>query len=235
MLTRNIMIMKVKILFLFLFLSSTFAGFAQKFPATWIELGVSKEIVKNLKAEFNPELRLLDSLKMDSYILEGGFSYKLHKYLTVASYYRYEDVYKYKKKSGDYKKQESYNRIAIDLKSGVDIDRIGIQFRLRYTQGLFINNNDNEFRFRTKVDYDIKGSKFIPFASVEIFNDQSIMAVDRDLISGGLKTIDKIRYTAGVSYTINKNNEASIYYRIQDNRVKNETSNILGIGYRYDF
>ena len=227
--------MKNKILLLLLVFCLTFSGFAQKFPATWIELGVSKKIVENLKIELNPELRLLDSLKMDSYILEGGLSYKLHKYLTVASYFRYEDEYKYKKKSGKYKGQESSNRLAFDAKSGFELQRFNFQFRLRFTQGLYANNDASEFRFRTKIDYDIKGSKFVPFVSVEIFNDQTILSVDRETISGGLKNIDKIRYTAGVSYAINKNNEANLYYRLQDSRINDKITNILGLGYSLDF
>jgi hypothetical protein len=227
--------MRNKCLLFLLIVNFSLSGFAQKFPATWMELEVSKQIIKNLKIELNPELRLLDSLKMDSYILEGGLSYKLHKYLTLASYYRYEDVYKYKKKSGAYKGQENFSLLAFDAKSGFDIDRLGIQFRLRYTQGLYANNNASEFRFRTKLDYDIKSCKLVPYVSVEVFHDYLALATDRELISGQFKGVDKIRYTFGTSYTINKNNEASIYYRFQDNRIKNEMSNILGIGYSFDF
>jgi hypothetical protein len=238
--------MKNKLIFLVIPLLITFSGFGQNKPSVWVELGFSKELMKNLKLEFNPELRLQDAFdvdstkgfKMDSYILEGGLSYKLHKYLTVASYYRFEEEYKakYKKKRDEYiYSNKSSNRIAFDLKSGVDIERFSLQFRLRYTQGLYVNNDASEFRFRTKVDYDIKGSKFIPFASVEVFNDQSILAADRELISGSIKAIDKVRYTAGVSYTINKNNEATLFYRIQDSRIKNEINNILGLGYSHDF
>jgi hypothetical protein len=227
--TRN------KLLLILFIVNFSLTGFAQKFPATWMELEVSKQVIKNLKIELNPELRLLDSLKMDSYILEGGLSYKLHKYLTLASYYRYEDVYKYKKKSGAYKGQENFSLLAFDAKSGFDIDRFGIQFRLRYTQGIYANNNASEFRFRTKIDYDIKNCKLIPYVSVEVFHDYLVLSTDRELISGQFQGVDKIRYTFGTSYTINKNNEASIYYRLQDNRIKNTMSNILGLGYSFDF
>jgi hypothetical protein len=229
------MIMKNRYLLLLLVLNIALSGYAQKFPATWIELGVSKQIVKNLKVELSPELRLLDSLKMDSYIIEGGLSYKLHKYLTLASYYRYDNVYKYKKKSGAYKNEEHLNMLAFDAKSGFDFDRFGIQFRLRYTQGLYANNNASEFRFRTKVDYDIKNCKLVPYFSLEIFHDYLVLATERDLISGQFKGIDKIRYLFGTSYTINKNNEVAIYYRFQDNRIKNTMNNVIGIGYNFDF
>ncbi len=229
------MAMKTKLLLLFVLFPFTFSAYAQKFPATWIELGVSKKIGKNLKIEFNPELRLLDSLKMDCYILEGGLSYKLHKYLTLASYYRYEEVYKYKKKSGDLKGTESLSLLAFEAKTGIDVKRFNFQFRLRFTQGLFNNNNASEIRYRFKIDYDLKKYKLIPYASVEFFHDYLVFPVERENISGQFKGIDKIRYTAGVSYAINKNNEATIFYRIQDNRIKDQTANILGLGYSFDF
>lgn len=228
--------MKNKILLLFLPLLLTFSGYSQNAPAVWFELGFSKELIKNLKVEFNPELRLMGGeYKMDSYILEGGLSYKVFKYLTVASYYRYEDAYDYKKKTGAYKGQLKSNRLAFDVKPAIELYRFNLQLRLRYTNGLFEYNNLSEFRYRAKIDYDIKGIKLVPFASVELFQDNSISELDKELISGALKNIYKIRYTAGLEYDFNKNNNVSLFYRLQENRIKNTHINILGLGYNHDF
>jgi len=227
--------MKNKILLLLTCLLFITSAYAQDNPATWIELGFSKKIIKNLKVEFNPELRLRGDYQVDTYIIEGGLSYRLHKYLTLASYYRYENAYDYKKSTGAYKDQVSLNRIAFDAKSGFDLKRFDFQFRLRYTQGLYTNNDASEFRYRAKLAYNIKGLKLLPFASVELFHDQSVLDLDRENISGGLKSIDKIRYTGGFSYEINKKNEVTLFYRLQDNRAKKESVNILGIGYSLDF
>lgn len=246
-----------KILILIFPLLLSYSIHAQNKPSTWFELGFSKKITQNLKFEFNPELRLQDGFKMDStngfkmdsYILESGLSYKLHKYITLAAYYRFEEEYKadYKRKkdeNGNNIKPKAYeyiysnnssNRLAFDIKSGFDVKRLGFQFRVRYTKGLFNNNDASEFRYRAKVDYDIKGSKFLPFASIELFHDKSIMETYRDSISGGFKAIDKIRYTGGLTYSVNKNNEITIFYRLQANRVKDESLNILGLGYSHDF
>jgi hypothetical protein len=226
--------MKNKVLLFIIPLLLTFSGYSQS-PAAWFELGFSKELVKNLKVEFNPELRLLGDYKMDSYIIEGGLSYKVHKYLTLASYYRYEDTYDYKKSTGAYKGQLKSNRIAFDVKSGIELSRFNFQVRIRYTNGLYENNDVSEFRYRAKIDYDIKGSKFVPFASVELFHDKSISELDKELISGALKDIYKIRYTAGLEYTINKNNDVSLFYRLQNNRIKDSFTNIIGLGYNHDF
>jgi len=206
----------------------TLSVFAQTDPSTWIELGFSKKVAKNLKVEFNPELRLFGDFKMDTYILEGGLSYKLHKYLTIAGYYRYENEWDYKKKTGAYKEQVASNRIAFDAKSGFELKRFDFQFRLRYTNGAdFDQTTDDKasyFRYRAKIDYDMKGSKFIPYVSVEVFHD---------LI---LDNIDKIRYTGGLNYPVNDHHELGLFYRFQDySEVGKVSTNIIGIGYNFKF
>ncbi|MBV5314406.1 MAG: DUF2490 domain-containing protein [Prolixibacteraceae bacterium] len=206
-----------------------FAGsvFAQSEPSTWVELEFSKKIVKNLKVEFNPELRLFGGFEMDSYILEGGLSYKLHKYLTLAGYYRFENEYNYREKREIYE-WEPASRLSFDAKSGFEFKRFNFQFRLRYTNGTdFDDTTDDKasyFRYRVKADYDIKGSRLVPFVSFEAFHD---------LI---LKDVDKMRYTGGLSYPINKNNDLSLFYRLQDySEVDKESMDIIGIGYSLKF
>ncbi len=246
-----------RVVFILIFLLLASVANAQNNPSIWTELEFSKKITKKLKVEFNPELRLLDAFKMDStdgykidsYILEGGLSYKLNKFVTVASYYRFEEEFdaKYKRKLDEngnrvvpkeYEyvySEKSLNRLAFDLKSGFDLSRFAFQVRIRYTQGLYTNNAASEWRYRGKVDYNIKGIKLVPFATVELFHDQSVLDVERDNISGGMKSIDKIRYTAGFAYSLNKNNDINLFYRLQDNRVKNENTNILGLGFSHNF
>jgi len=217
-----------RILLIILTILTGLSGYAQNSPSTWVELEFSKKIIKNLKVEFNPELRLLGDFKMDTYILEGGLSYKLHKYLTVAGYYRFENEWDYKNSTGAYKGQVSSNRIALDAKSGFELKRFDFQFRLRYTNGAdFDQTTDDKasyFRYRAKIDYDIKGSKFVPFVSFEAFHD---------LILGD---VDKVRYTGGLSYPINDHHELGLFYRLQDySEVDKESMNILGIGYSLKF
>ena len=209
-------------------LAYNLAGYAQSGPSTWFELEFSKKIVKNLKVEFNPELRLLNDFRMDTYILEGGLSYKLHKYLTLAGYYRFENAWDYKNSTGAYKGQVSSGRIAFDAKSGFELKRFDFQFRIRYTNGADFDSatddRDSYFRYRAKVDYDIKNSKLLPYLSVETFHD---------LI---LKEFDKTRYTAGITYPINNSNEIGMFYRIQDYKeAGKESLSIIGVGYGLKF
>jgi hypothetical protein len=207
---------------------------AQDGPSTWFELEFSKKIIKDLKLEINPELRLLNGFEMDSYIFEGGLSYKFTKYLGIGGYYRYEDEYKYKKSTGAYKGQKAYNRWAFDVKSGFELNRFDFSFRVRYTYGADYDQTTNDgasyFRYRAKLAYDIKNFKLIPYASIEVYHD---------LI---LKEIDRTRYTAGLNYPINKHHEVGLFYRLQDyyetkdaQGEQKKSMNIIGIGYSLDF
>lgn len=219
------------LLFLLSFLITT-STFAQNEPATWLELEFSKKIVKNLNVEFNPELRLHGGFEMDTYILEGGLSYKLHKFLTLAGYYRFENEYNYREKRQIYEWEPS-NRFAFDAKSGFELKRFDFKFRVRYTNGSDLDQTADSkksyFRYRAKIEYDINGSKLMPYISIEAFHD---------LI---LKDFDKIRYTTGLAYSINKKNEIGLFYRLQDyiepavTLNKKESINIIGIGYSLKF
>ncbi len=219
--------MKTKIILLIATFLIGFRGYAESGPSTWAELEFSKKIVKNFKIEFNPELRLLNDFKMDAYILEGGFSYKIHKYLCLATYYRYEKEWDYKKSSGAYKGQVELNRLAFDAKTGFSINRFSFAFRLRYTKSIFNDTSDDEksfFRYRAKVDYDIKNCKFIPYLSIEAFHDLDA------------KKFTKYRYTAGLDYSINNKNEVGLFYRLQDyTETDKESINIIGVGYSFKF
>lgn len=219
--------LKVLISLLSLFLS--ISVYAQNGPYPWVEVELSKKIVRNLKVEFNPELRFFNDFKIDTYILEGGLSYKLHDYLTVAGFYRYENTNDYKPKRDVYVWEPS-NRFAFDAKTGFDIQRFELSFRLRYTNGAEIDNPDEDrysfLRYRTKIEYDIRGSKIIPYVSAEAFHELK------------LNYFDKMRYTGGLAFPLNKDNEIGLFYRLQDYYEyddllddKKKSIYIIGIGY----
>lgn len=225
--------MRKKLLIVVLSVVTALSAVAQSDPSTWLELGFSKKIVKNLKVEFNPELRLFGGFEMDKYILEGGLSYKLHDYLTVAGYYRYENERNFRDKREIYE-WEASNRFAFDAKTGVELSRFNFQFRLRYTNGADFDKTTDDtysfFRYRGKLDYDIKGSKIIPYVSAEAFHDLK------------LNYFDKMRYTGGVAYPLTKDSELSVFYRLEDyyeyNELvdeKKESRNIIGLGYSLKF
>lgn len=85
--------------------------------------------------------------------------------------------------------------------------------------------HDHKLRSRLQVSYDIKKCPFEPFAEVEVYN----------LLDEGF-AYDKIRYTIGTEYKINKENKLKVFYRYQDYADIDEVSgHVLGLGYAFEF
>ncbi|MBR5235055.1 MAG: DUF2490 domain-containing protein [Bacteroidaceae bacterium] len=85
--------------------------------------------------------------------------------------------------------------------------------------------SDHKLRTRLSVDYDIKKCPFAPFAEIEIYNE-----LDNAF------AFDKIRYTVGTEYKINKKNKLKAYYRYQDSADIDEVGgHVLGLGYAFEF
>ena len=99
--------------------------------------------------------------------------------------------------------------------------RVGVQEMTTFESKIFL-------RSRLELDYDIANSRWKPFVSVELYkplNDK----VDNKM--------DKIRYTVGTEYKINKHNALEAFYRynnfIDDD--ENDGQHVIGLGYTYKF
>ena len=87
------------------------------------------------------------------------------------------------------------------------------------------SKSDHKLRSRLAVSYDIKQCPFEPFAEIEVYNE-----LDNAF------AYDKIRYTVGADYKINKEHKLTFYYRYQDYADIDEVSgHVLGIGYAFEF
>ena len=85
-------------------------------------------------------------------------------------------------------------------------------------------NAGSVLRSRIQAEYDIPLCTWTPNASVELYNAWSVQ---------------KVRYTIGADWKINKKNSFSIYYRFQDNRGSSDDGDldmhIIGLGYNFKF
>jgi hypothetical protein len=87
------------------------------------------------------------------------------------------------------------------------------------------SKSDHKLRSRLAVNYDIKKCPFEPFAEVEVYNE-----LDNHF------AFNKVRYTIGTEYKINKEHKLKLYYRYQDYADIDEVSgHILGLGYAFEF
>lgn len=85
--------------------------------------------------------------------------------------------------------------------------------------------SDHKLRSRLSVSYDIKKSPWEPFAEVEVYNE-----LDNAF------ALDKVRYTIGTEYKINKEHKLKVYYRYQDYAGIDEVNgHVLGLGYAFEF
>lgn len=219
--------MKNKLSILFLLCLINLFSNAQDTPSTWYEIEFSKKIIKNLKLELNPKLKLKDDFEMDSYFIETGLSYKLTNYLSIGGFYRFVNEYNYRDKREVYE-WEPVNRWIAEAKSGFVLDRFDFQLRLRYVYGQVIEDEEEDqesnMRYRAKVNYDIKGSKFEPYATIEAMHN-----LDEGLI-------DRLRFTGGMLYNLNKKNAIELYYSFQSYLDSDDKHlHIIGIGYCLKF
>lgn len=85
--------------------------------------------------------------------------------------------------------------------------------------------SDHKLRSRFSVTYDIKKSPFEPYAELEIYNQ-----FDENL------TFDKVRYTVGTAYKINKEHKLKVYYRYQDYFDASDVDcHVFGMSYAFEF
>lgn len=81
----------------------------------------------------------------------------------------------------------------------------------------------NVLRSRFQVEYNIKKSKFTPFANAEFYNAWSL---------------EKIRYSVGTDWKMTKNQVFTLFYRYQQiNKADSDEPDInqFGIGYNFKF
>lgn len=188
---------------------------------TWTSLELSKDITRNFSVYISPEVRFTDEFTLDEYFMEAGLEYELLKFLEIGGNYRFL-VNERETKSSEY-----YHRIAFDLKGKFEINRFDFQVRTRYTNYSDLDadddTNDNYFRYRLKVAYDIPKSKITPHVGVELFHQLEDQEINR------------IRYLAGVEYKFNKHHRMELGYLLQDYLKKSYHKNVVSLEYKIDF
>ncbi|MCF6357711.1 MAG: DUF2490 domain-containing protein [Draconibacterium sp.] len=204
----------ILVIFIFVGILSISAK-TEKF-GTWVEMEFTKTFLKKFEFSFIPEVRWQDDFTVDKYQFDGRLAYQPFKFLEVAAAYRIKTNVKAK---GDV----VTHRLVLDAKISKNFNRFKTSLRARYTT---YNNVDgdgktNFVRPRIKAAYDIKGNKFTPFTSYELFQNLSD------------KVLQKGRFDIGVSRKMGKMHRLAIFYRLQHYYVDRPSINILGIDYRF--
>lgn len=212
----------------------------------WTDFNLNSKIAGNFSGTFRADYRTTNGLKAtDQWRLTFGVNYKILPWLKAGASYTFIDKHFDGKRQSNGDWVPAYwqprNRVNVDLTGSWCVAHFTIALRERYeyTHNEATNvdcytapDNDFEFRHinakhtnilrsRLKIDYDIKKSPVDPYIFVEIYN-----SLDNDFRK------DKIRYTAGANYKINKKNSVSLYYSYFDQQgVPVYKSHIIGASY----
>lgn len=231
-----------------------------------LTLEAEKKINKKFSVDADVEMRTRDDMKtIDRWSGGVSASYKLLPWLKVSAGYTFlydnnERISYYSAKdskvqngvvnAGDPKKKGEYwgarHRFNVALTGSYKLGQLGLSLRerLQYTYrpeytvderwSYFDDDYDGEehtyksksktvLRSRLQAEYKIPDFPMTPYASVELFN-----AMD----------LEKVRYTVGYDYKINKKNSMGLFYRYQHvNKDDDNEANrhVIGLSYKIKF
>lgn len=222
-----------------------------KAQSLWTSLGAKMQIAKGWSAAIEGENRTKDGFDgSERWSVGLSTSYKVLPWLRAAAGYTY--IYQHTdsrttKKGNivdDY--WQPRHRVFFSLTGSYKWQRLTFSLRERYQYthhtGLDVAKYDGDngsqkaderieaknrhsLRSRLQVEYNIQNCPLTPYASAEIYND----------LAGGFQT-EKMRYTVGVDYDINKHHTLSAFYRYIDRTDDDDADNhVIGIGYQYKF
>lgn len=189
---------------------------------SWNAVKVSKDFGKidvdaQLQARWND-----NASSLSQYFGQVGVEYKLFKPVTIGMAYRF---IKQNEKEGFVKG----GRIQFDAMYDKKLGDFKLDTRLRYQNRSEEDELDNvsKIRFKAGLRFNISGWKLDPKFSAEYFR----------VLDGEASRHDKMRYTLGTKYKINKHNSIGIYYRLETELKENYPADyyILGLNYNIKF
>lgn len=217
---------KIVFLYVFIALLNTVFIYSQTTETSIrTSFNLEKKITKKLSLEVSPEIRVDQNFELSSYLIKTSIDYKFTKWLSAGAQYRFK-ANKLDETEND-ASFEYANRFAVDATTKFKLDRFTPKFRLQFSNFSDFDeqteDKSNFLRYRFGTDYNIKGSKITPYASVEFFQR----------LSTGL--ISKTRYTIGGEYKIDKSNAVDLSYSYDDKHKSYNTFHIVGLSYKYKF
>lgn len=197
----------MKRILLLLMISLPVLAGAQSDWGSSLSVDISRKLFPKTELSFEEDFRLYDNFSKAerfshcleiSYkpwkFLKGGGAYNLINYNHPTKGWEIRHRY-YFYATGDY----TLNRFNFSLRE---------RFQSTYRQGIEATekraNPKNYLRSRFQVEYDLKGSHFEPFLSVELYNTLNDPQENK---------LNKVRYQAGTAYHVNKRNSLEFYYR----------------------
>jgi len=207
-----------------------FSVMAQDDFGSILSVDVTKKITKKFSVSFEEEYRTCSNFGMtERFSHDLGLNYKLTKYLKVGGAYNLIN-FNHEKRGWEIR-----HRYYFYATGSMDAGRFSFSLRERFQstkrQGVKETatraNPKLYLRSRLKVDYNIRKSKFDPFASVELFHT---------LNDPQKNNMDQWRGVAGMEYKLNKKNTFQLYYRYTNYTDEEDIDkHLFGLGYSFNF
>ncbi|MDH6535169.1 hypothetical protein M2101_001847 [Parabacteroides sp. PM5-20] len=210
------------------------------YPVTWLygqdelgssfQLAISKKIVPGLTISLEEDLRLRENLgSVDRFSTTIDLSYRFCEYLKIGGAY---NLINYNHPKKDWEVRHRYYFYAT---GALRFNRFTLSLRERFQSTYRVGVEETEkranpklyLRSRIELQYDIRKSGFEPFFSVELYNT---------LNDPQGNALDRVRYTGGTQYKLNKRHALQLFYRYISYADDEEAStHMIGLGYSFKF
>lgn len=173
------------------------------------------KLAKGLKFSLEPEIRFDRSFAIDSYQFGAGLRYKTLKYLYLGAGYRMIII-----PTSSYESTTN-NKFEFSATLKERFGRFTPSARVLYSNYADDEIDDKKFwRYRAKVEYDIRKCPLTPFFSMEAYQ-----SMEENLLY-------KMRYSTGVDFKVASGKYLYFNYKMDYFQLKYKTRNIFGIGYK---
>jgi hypothetical protein len=194
----------------------------------WFAAEGELQLSKRTSMILNGEVRMKDNMmQVGTMLAELGLEYEFNLKWRLATYYRF--ISRHRPDQSFQYRHRYYADLRYRHRAGRHdwVARVRFQQQFRYEELWSINLADDRSYLRPKLSYRYRLNRtWRPFLAAEFYFPVTIRGVHHS---------DKMRFTAGTRYRINKQHSLSLYYMIQHEvRVKNPvTDYVLGIGYAF--
>ena len=196
-----------------------------------LSAGITKKVLPGLSVSLEEDFRLRGNLgAVDRFSTTFDVSYKPWKFLKLGGAYNLIN-YNHEKKGWEVR-----HRYYFYATGSYRFDRFTVSLRERFQSTKRVGveatakraNPKLYLRSRLEVEYDIRKCKFEPFASVELYNTLNDPQGNK---------MNKLKYTAGSKYKLDKKNTLQLYYRYINFTDDDEANghHMIGLGYSYKF
>ncbi len=177
------------------------------------------KLAKGLKFNVAPQFRFGDGFSLDQFQVEAGLSYKTFGFLYWGVDYRLAVV-----PTAENINPEVNSKYGFSATLKQDFKRFTPSLRVMYTNYSDEDIDDKAFmKYRAKVEYNIRKSKFTPYVAVEAYQ-----GMDEHLLA-------KMRYSTGFDFKVKKGRYLCVDYKFYFYTLKYKNRNVFDIGYKFRF